>query len=141
MRLDAERSSTYRIFTEYRADRPELQLEKRAAPALKVLLDATRRSTGLSVPIPCRGILIPAQMCYVVAKVVLTICATWAFVPSLDHHADSMRLQDAVQTVRYFRRHFFLNLKTLRVDIDESCEFRNSNNIDPGADSQCAHVR
>ena len=54
MRLDAERSSTYRIFTEYRADRPELQLEKRAAPALKVLLDATRRSTGLSVPIPCR---------------------------------------------------------------------------------------
>ena len=77
MRLDAERSSTYRIFTEYRADRPELQLEKRAAPALKVLLDATRRSTGLSVPIPCRGILIPAQMCYVVAKAVLTICATW----------------------------------------------------------------
>ena len=63
MRLDAERSSTYRIFAEYRADRPELQLEKRAAPALKVLLDATRRSTGLSVPIPCRGILIPAQMC------------------------------------------------------------------------------
>ena len=58
MRLDAERSSTYRIFTEYRADRPELQLEKRAAPALKVLLDATRRSTALSVPIPCRGILI-----------------------------------------------------------------------------------
>ena len=54
MRLDAERSSIYRIFTEYRADRPELQLEKRAAPALKVLLDATRRSTGLSVPIPCR---------------------------------------------------------------------------------------
>jgi hypothetical protein len=49
-------------------------------------------------------------------------------VHSLDHHADSMRLQDAVQTVRYFRRHFFLNLKTLRVDIDESCEFRNSNN-------------
>ena len=48
--------------------------------------------------------------------------------PSLDPHADSMRLQDAVQTVRYFRRHFFLNLKTLRVDIDESCEFRNSNN-------------
>ena len=42
MRLDAERSSTYRIFAEYRADRPELQLEKRAAPALKVLLDATR---------------------------------------------------------------------------------------------------
>ena len=33
MRLDAERSSTYRIFAEYRADRPELQLEKRAAPA------------------------------------------------------------------------------------------------------------
>jgi hypothetical protein len=28
MRLDAERSSTYRIFAEYRADRPELQLEK-----------------------------------------------------------------------------------------------------------------
>ena len=30
MRLDAERSSTYRIFAEYRADRPALQLEKRA---------------------------------------------------------------------------------------------------------------
>jgi hypothetical protein len=41
MRLDAERSSTYRIFAEYRADCPKLQLEKRAAPALKVLLDAT----------------------------------------------------------------------------------------------------
>jgi len=69
MRPDAERSSTYRIFTEYRADRPELQLEKRAAPALKVLPDATRRSAESSVPIPCRGIVIPAQMCYVVAKV------------------------------------------------------------------------
>ena len=44
MRLDAERSSTYRIFAEYRADRPKLQLEKRAAPALKVLLDATVRA-------------------------------------------------------------------------------------------------
>ena len=31
-----------------------------------------------------------------------------------------MRLQDAVQTVRYFRRRFFLNLKTLRVDIDDN---------------------
>ena len=49
MRLDAERSSTYRIFTEYRADRPELQLEKRAAPALKakatdVTVSASRSS-------------------------------------------------------------------------------------------------
>ena len=35
MRLDAEHLSTYRIFAEYRADRPELQLEKRAAPAMK----------------------------------------------------------------------------------------------------------
>jgi hypothetical protein len=33
--------------------------------ASKVLLDASRRSTELSVPIPCGGILIPAQMCYV----------------------------------------------------------------------------
>jgi hypothetical protein len=40
MRLGAKRPSTYRIFAEYRADRPALQLEKRAAPALKVLLDA-----------------------------------------------------------------------------------------------------
>ena len=31
-----------------------------------------------------------------------------------------MRLQDAVQTVHYFRRRFFLNLKTLRVDIDDN---------------------
>ena len=45
MRLDAERSSTYRIFAEYRADRPELQLEKRAAPALK----ARRRASPFSV--------------------------------------------------------------------------------------------
>ena len=46
-----------------------------------------------------------------------------AFMRSLDHHAGSMRLQDAVQTVRYFRCHFFLNLKTFRVDIDKSCKF------------------
>ena len=42
---------------------------------------------------------------------------------SASHHPDSMRLQDAVQTVRYFRRHLFLNLKTLRVDLDKSCKF------------------
>jgi hypothetical protein len=54
MRLDAERSSTYRIFTEYRADRPELQLEKRAAPALKVLLDATRGRRRFDASGACR---------------------------------------------------------------------------------------
>jgi hypothetical protein len=47
MRLDAERSSTYRILTEYCADRPELQPEKRAAPALKaILLVLTRRAVA-----------------------------------------------------------------------------------------------
>ena len=54
MRLDAERSSTYRIFAEYRADRPELQLEKRAAPALKVLLDATRGRRRFDASGACR---------------------------------------------------------------------------------------
>jgi hypothetical protein len=51
---------------------------------------------------------------------------------SLDYHAHSMWLQDAVQTVRYFRSHFFLNLKTFRVDIDEACKLRNSNDSIPG---------
>jgi hypothetical protein len=35
MRLDAEHSSTYRIFAEYRADRPELQLEKRGCTGVE----------------------------------------------------------------------------------------------------------
>ena len=48
MRLDAERSSTYHIFAEYRADRPELQLEKRAAPAMKATgPGSARRGAGL----------------------------------------------------------------------------------------------
>jgi len=44
-----------------------------------------------------------------------------ALMRSFDHHADSTRLQNAVQTVRYFCGHFFLNLKTLCVDLDEAC--------------------
>jgi hypothetical protein len=55
MRLDSERSSTYRISAEYRADRPALQLEKRAAPALKaILLGLTRRAVAAA------GLLVPA---------------------------------------------------------------------------------
>jgi hypothetical protein len=47
MRLDAVRSSTYRIFAEYRADRPELQLEKRTSAALKApLLVLTRHAVA-----------------------------------------------------------------------------------------------
>ena len=69
MRLDAERSSTYRIFAKYRADRPKLQLEKRGRTGLESPSGRHRRATELSVPIPRRGISVPAQMCYVVAKV------------------------------------------------------------------------
>src|SRR5262249_24143976 len=55
-----------------------------------------------------------------------------ALMRSLYYHTHSMWLQDAVQTVRYFGSHFFLNLKTFRVDIDEMCKLRNSDDSIPG---------
>src|SRR5438105_15616849 len=51
---------------------------------------------------------------------------------SLDYYPYSMWLQDTVQTARDFRRHFFLNLKTFRVDLDEACKLRNSDDPIPG---------
>jgi hypothetical protein len=45
----------------------------------------------------------------------------------LDYYTYAMWPQDTVQTARDFRGHFFLHLKTLRVDLDEACKLRNSN--------------
>ena len=55
-----------------------------------------------------------------------------AFMGSLDHHADAERFEHAAQAFRNLGRHFFLNLKTLCIDVDKASELRDSNNAIAG---------
>src|SRR4051812_25444348 len=50
-----------------------------------------------------------------------------AFVGGLDNNADAKRLQHAAEAFGDLRRHLFLNLQTLCVDVDKARQLRDAN--------------